>query len=91
MLSERRICFLGGRLNAGRPLEGLRTWPPHGEPEFLFAAPTEGRRGGGSMEKESFSAMGLSLRLGVDELLRLDCATFPKRKGGREFSALLGR
>ncbi len=43
------------------------------------------------MEKESFSAMGLSLRLGVDELLRLDCATFPKRKGGSEFSALLGR
>lgn len=47
---------------------------------------------GGSIEpKVSFSAIGLSIKLGVDELERLEGATFPKRKGGNGFSALLGR
>lgn len=53
--------------------------------------PAEVRRGGGSIEpKVSFSPMGLSIRLGVDELAKFAGATLPKRKGGRGVSALLG-
>jgi len=52
----------------------------------------EVRRGGGSIEpKVSFSPMGLSIRLGVDELAKSAVATLPKRKGGSGVSALLGR
>jgi hypothetical protein len=51
----------------------------------------EVRRGGGSIEpKVSFSPMGLSIRLGVDELPKSAVATLPKRKGGNGVSALLG-
>jgi hypothetical protein len=53
--------------------------------------PAEVRRGGGSIEpKVSFSPMGLSIRLGVDELAKFAGATLPKRKGGSGVSALLG-
>jgi hypothetical protein len=41
--------------------------------------------------KVSFSLIGLSIRLGVDELAKSPGATLPKRKGGRGVSALLGR
>jgi len=34
--------------------------------------------------------MGLSIRLGVDELAKAAVATLPKRKGGSGVSALLG-
>ena len=82
----------GGRLKGGRLLKGLRTWPTHGEPEFRPTAPVEGRRHAGSIEpKVSFSLIGLSIRLGVDELAKLPGATLPKRKGGSGVSALLGR
>ena len=92
MLRERRICLRGGRLKVGRPLEALRTWPAHGEPELRPMGAAEVRRGGGSIEpKVSFSPMGLSIRLGVDELAKSAVATLPKRKGGSGVSALLGR
>lgn len=75
----------------GRPLEALRTWPAHGEPELRPAGPAEVRRGGGSIEpKVSLSPIGLSIRLGVDELANSAVATFPKRKGGSGVSALCG-
>jgi hypothetical protein len=92
MLSERRTCLRGGRLKAVRLLLGLRTWLTHGEPELRPKAPVEGRRHAGSIEpKVSFSLIGLSIRLGVDELAKLPGATLPKRKGGSGVSALLGR
>jgi hypothetical protein len=92
MLRERRTCLRGGRLKAGRLLKGLRTWLTHGEPELRPTAPVEGRRQTGSIEpKVSFSLIGLSIRLGVDELAKLPGATLPKRKGGSGVSALLGR
>ena len=63
----------------------------HGEPELRLTAPVEGRRHAGSIEpKVSFSLIGLSIRLGVDELAKLPGATLPKRKGGSGVSALLG-
>lgn len=61
-----------------------------------LAAPIDVLRGGGSMEpKISFSAMGDtavgSTKLGVDEHVRPDVATLPKRNGGSGVSALCGR
>jgi hypothetical protein len=51
----------------------------------------EVRRGGGSIEpKVSLSPIGLSIRLGVDELAKSEVATLPKRKGGKGVSALFG-
>jgi hypothetical protein len=74
-----------------RSLEALRTWPAHGEPELRLMGPAVGRRWGSIEPNVSFSPIGLSIRLGVEELPKSTVATLPKRKGGSGVSALLGR
>jgi len=49
MLSDRRIILRCGRTKDCRPADGFRTCPPIGEPLVRVAAPSDGRRGGGSI------------------------------------------
>lgn len=102
MLNDLLINFLCGRANDCRPADGFLTCPVEGEPVLRLAAPIEGLRGGGAIAiatgcaelglvASTGDSVKLSNKLGVDEHDRPLVATLPKRKGGSDVSAVLGR